>query len=174
MIPREPRNAAEACDILAIAHLAAAYADAVSRGDIAEACQTYAEDGELRSPTTEPAIGRRAVIETITATTSGLKFVFQCVHQGLVQVDGDGARAISDHRMGAPRRGCTSDTVPGYLRGRVQTDTRGVAFFSTHVEAQDHRQTGGAHRPTRSVGCTDSVGVTLERTVRNLAAMGES
>ncbi len=93
MIPREPRDAGEACDVLAIGHLAAAYADAVSRGDVAEACQTYAVDGELHSPTTEPAIGREAVIKTITATTAGLEFVFQTVHQGLVQVDGDTARA---------------------------------------------------------------------------------
>lgn len=93
MIPREPRDAGEACDVLAINHLAAAYADAVSRGQIAEACQTYAEDGELRSPTTEPAVGRQAVIATITATTVDLEFVFQTVHQGLVEVDGDSARA---------------------------------------------------------------------------------
>jgi hypothetical protein len=93
MIPRAPRNAKEVCDIQAITQLAVAYADAVSRGDVAEACQTYAENGELHSPTTEPAIGRRAVIQTVTATTSGLEFVFQCVHQGLVQIDGDKARA---------------------------------------------------------------------------------
>lgn len=93
MIPREPRDAGEACDVLAIQHLAVAYADAVSRGNIAEACRTYAEDGELRSPTTEPARGRPAVIETVTRTCASLEFVFQTVHQGLVQVDGDTARA---------------------------------------------------------------------------------
>jgi ketosteroid isomerase-like protein len=93
MIPREPRDAGEACDILAITHLASAYADAVSRGQIAEACLTYTENGELHSPTTEPAIGRDAIVETITATCSTLEFVFQTVHQGLVQVDGDTARA---------------------------------------------------------------------------------
>ena len=37
MIPREPRNAQEACDVIAINHLAAAYAEAVSRGQVAEA-----------------------------------------------------------------------------------------------------------------------------------------
>ncbi|MBE1551931.1 hypothetical protein GGC64_006018 [Mycobacterium sp. OAS707] len=40
MIPREPRDFVEARDVLAIAHLAAAYADAVSRGKVAEACLT--------------------------------------------------------------------------------------------------------------------------------------
>jgi hypothetical protein len=93
MIPREPHGANEACDILAINQLAAAYADAVSRGRIAEACLTYADDGELHSPTTTPAIGRAAVIETITWTCASLEFVFQTVHQGLVQIDGDVARA---------------------------------------------------------------------------------
>ena len=89
MIPREPRNAQEACDVVAINHLAASYAEAISRGDVAEACMTYAEDGELYSPTTEPAIGRDAVTATITATCASLEFVFQTVHQGLVEVDGD-------------------------------------------------------------------------------------
>lgn len=93
MIMREPRNAQEACDVIAIKHLAASYAEAVSRGDVAEACLTYAEDGELHSPTTEPALGRAAVIETITRTTATLEFVFQTVHEGLVDVDGDRARA---------------------------------------------------------------------------------
>lgn len=93
MIPREPRNVQEACDVIAINHLAAAYAEAVSRGQVAEACMTYAEDGELHSPTTEPAIGRAAVTATITATCESLEFVFQTVHQGLVEVDGDTARA---------------------------------------------------------------------------------
>ncbi len=93
MIPREPRDAQEVCDVIAINHLAASYADAVSRGHVAEACLTYAEDGELHSPTTKPAIGRDAVTATISATCAGLEFVFQTVHQGLVQVNGDVARA---------------------------------------------------------------------------------
>ena len=93
MLAREPRNAQEACDIIAIRHLAVSYAEAVSRGAVAEACLTYAQDGELHSPTTDPAIGRAAVTETITRTTATLELVFQTVHEGLVQVDGDRARA---------------------------------------------------------------------------------
>lgn len=93
MTVREPRSPEEACDVIAIKQLAATYADAVSRGEIAEACLTYAVDGALHSPTTEPAVGRAAVAETITHTTSTLEFVFQTVHEGLVEVDGDRARA---------------------------------------------------------------------------------
>src|SRR5262249_53546222 len=90
---REPCNAQEACDIIAIRQLAVSYAEAVSRGDVREACMTYAEDGALYSPTTEPAIGRAAVTETITRTTAALELVFQTVPEGLVEVDGDRARA---------------------------------------------------------------------------------
>jgi hypothetical protein len=93
MLPREPGSGQAACDIVAVAHLAAAYADAVSRGEIAEACQAYAEEGELHSPTTEPAVGRAAIIETISRTCADLEFVFQTVHQGMVTVDGDTALA---------------------------------------------------------------------------------
>ncbi|WP_428338951.1 nuclear transport factor 2 family protein [Mycobacterium sp.] len=90
---REPRDAQEACDVIAINHLAAAYAEAVNRGDIAEACLTYADFGELHSPTTEPAVGRDAVTKTVASTTASLEFVYQTVHQGLVEVNGDTARA---------------------------------------------------------------------------------
>lgn len=79
--------------MLAIGHLAAAYAEAVSRGAVAEACETYAEHGELHSPTTSAAVGRQAVIATVTATCADLEFVFQTVHHGLVEIDGDVARA---------------------------------------------------------------------------------
>ena len=133
MIPREPRDAGEACDVLAICHLAAAYADAVSRGDVAEACLTYAEDGELHSPTTEPAIGRDAVTATISATCAGLEFVFQTVHQGLVQVDGDVARARFPITEWARR---TSDARPS------------SSSASTRTSASGHRK-GGASRAER-------------------------
>lgn len=93
MLVREPRSAQEACDVIAVTHLAVSYAEAVSRGEVAEACKAYTEDGELHSPTTEPAVGWEAVIETISRTCADLEFVFQTVHQGLVTVDGDTARA---------------------------------------------------------------------------------
>ncbi|MCT7657194.1 nuclear transport factor 2 family protein [Mycobacterium deserti] len=105
--------------MLAIGHLAAAYADAVSRGEIAEACLTYAEDGERHSPTTEPAIGRVAVTATIAATCASLEFVFQTVHQGLVQIDSDLARARFPITEWARRR---SDARPIQFLGVYEDD----------------------------------------------------
>jgi ketosteroid isomerase-like protein len=109
MIPGEPRNGQEACDVIAITHLAAVYAEAIPRGQVAEACLTYADDGELHSPTTELAIGRDGVTATITATCESLEFVFQTVHQGLVDVDGDTARGRFPITEWARR---TSDSRP--------------------------------------------------------------
>ncbi|HLM16615.1 MAG TPA: nuclear transport factor 2 family protein [Acidimicrobiia bacterium] len=92
MIIAEP-TPAQASDVIAINQLAASYADAVSRLQIEEAVDTYAVDGVLASPTTEDAVGRPAIVEVISAATASLEFVFQTVHSGLVQVDGDRASA---------------------------------------------------------------------------------
>lgn len=83
----------KADDCFAVQQLAVAYADRVSRGDVAGAVQVYAPDGRLETPTTEPAIGRAAIEATISSTVATLEFVFQTVHLGLVQVDGDRAQA---------------------------------------------------------------------------------
>lgn len=92
MIIAQPTEA-QAADIVAINHLAASYAEAMCRFAIDEAVQTYADDGVLSSPTTDDAVGRAAIAEVIGRTVSGLDFVFQTVHQGLVHVDGDVATA---------------------------------------------------------------------------------
>lgn len=78
-------------DIVAINHLAASYSEAMCRFAVDEAVETYAEEGVLSTPTTEDAIGRTAIAETIARTVAGLDFVFQTLHQGLVDVDGDTA-----------------------------------------------------------------------------------
>lgn len=92
MILPQP-SPSEAADIVAINHLAAAYSEAMCRFAIDEAVQTYAHDGVLASPTTDDAVGRAAIAEVIRGTVAGLDFVFQTLHQGLVQVDGDTATA---------------------------------------------------------------------------------
>jgi len=86
-------SAEQAADIIAINHLAAAYADAICRGEIDEAVLVYADDGVLRSPTTDDAVGREAIADVIRTATAGMDFVFQTVHLGLVRIDGDRAWA---------------------------------------------------------------------------------
>ena len=80
-------------DVAAIQQLAVRYADAVSRGDVHLAVQSYADDARLETPTTEPAVGRDAIEAIITATVSSLELVFQTVHLGVIAVEGDRARA---------------------------------------------------------------------------------
>ena len=92
MILAQP-SAEQAADIIAVNHLAAAYADAICRGDIDEAVLVYADDGVLRSPTTDDAVGREAIADVIRTATAGMDFVFQTVHLGLVRIDGDRAWA---------------------------------------------------------------------------------
>ena len=92
MIIAQPSDS-QAADIVAINHLAASYSEAMCRFAIDEAVQTYADDGVLSSPTTDDAVGRAAIAEVIGRTVSGLDFVFQTLHQGLVEVDGDTATA---------------------------------------------------------------------------------
>jgi ketosteroid isomerase-like protein len=80
-------------DVAAIQQLAVRYADAVSRGDVHLAVQSYSADARLETPTTEPAVGRDAIEAVIASTVSTLELVFQTVHLGVVAVDGDRARA---------------------------------------------------------------------------------
>ena len=92
MIIAQPSDG-QAADIVAINHLAASYSEAMCRFAIEEAVQTYADDGVLSSPTTDDAVGRAAIAEVIGRTVSSLDFVFQTLHQCLVEVDGDAATA---------------------------------------------------------------------------------
>jgi ketosteroid isomerase-like protein len=106
----------EAADIIAITHLAAAYSEAVSRGEIDEACEVYAPDGILSSPTTEDAVGPAAIAAVIRATTEPFDFIFQEVHTGLVRVEGD--RAVA--------------RFPITEWGRRRHDGRGTQFLGVY------------------------------------------
>jgi hypothetical protein len=118
MLVPEP-NAGQAADVIAIQHLAAGYADAISRGNIEEAVWGYAPDGVLSSPTTEDAVGPQAIAAVLRTTTSDLEFVFQTVHLGLVRVDGDRARARFPITEWARRR---SDGRPMQFLGIYEDD----------------------------------------------------
>ncbi len=118
MLIPEPA-AVDVADVLAIHHLAAGYAEAISRGDIDEAVQGYAPDGVLASPTTEDAVGPRAIADVLRTTTADLEFVFQTVHVGLVHVAGDRAQARFPITEWARRR---SDGRPIQFLGIYEDD----------------------------------------------------
>lgn len=92
MLAKEPTSA-EYADVIAITQLAHAYAQAVSRGLVHEAAQTYAPDATLTTPVLAPVSGRDAIEAAIRDGTQDLELIFHCVHNAVVEVHGDRANA---------------------------------------------------------------------------------
>jgi len=101
-------------DVIAIQQLAVSYADAMSRGDVRTAVQTFAPDGRLETPSGEASIGRAAIEATIEGKVATLELIFQTVHLGLIVVEGDQARARFPITEWERR---TDDTQPFLLLG---------------------------------------------------------
>lgn len=92
MLTPEPDHN-QTADVIAINQLAHAYAQAISRGDIHAAVQTYAPDGVLTTPVVDGISGRDTIEATIREFTKDLSMVFHCVQNSLVNVSGDRADA---------------------------------------------------------------------------------
>lgn len=76
-----------------IQQLAAAYADAMSRGDVRGAVETFTSDGRLETPASEPAVGHTAITAVVAEKMATLELIFQTVHIGLIVVNGNHAEA---------------------------------------------------------------------------------
>jgi len=83
----------EAADIVSISRLAACYSEAICRGAIHEAVQVYTPEGVLSSSTTEDAVGYAAIERTIKKAVEAFEFVYNTTIPGVIDVDGDRARA---------------------------------------------------------------------------------
>jgi uncharacterized protein (TIGR02246 family) len=80
-------------DESAIRALAAGYSDAVRRGDAEQAAATYAEDGVLMAFSGPEIVGREAIQAALHRVLSPQSFVMQTCEGGLIEVDGDTAKA---------------------------------------------------------------------------------
>src|SRR3989442_2073884 len=80
-------------DITATNQLAHAYAQAISRGLVHEAAQTYAPDAILTTPVLAPVTGRDAIEAAIRQGTKALELVLHCVANSVVEIHGDRANA---------------------------------------------------------------------------------
>jgi ketosteroid isomerase-like protein len=80
-------------DVTAIQQVAVRYADAINRGDVRAAMDTFVLDARLERPSGSPALGRAAIEVAISEKVGTLDLIFQTVHLGLITVDGDVARA---------------------------------------------------------------------------------
>jgi ketosteroid isomerase-like protein len=92
MLAKEP-TAGECADVIAINQLAHAYAQAISRGLVHEAAQTYAPDAILTTPVLAPVRGRDAIEAAIREGTKDLELIFHSVANSVVEVRGDRANA---------------------------------------------------------------------------------
>jgi ketosteroid isomerase-like protein len=92
MLAKDPTSV-ECADIIAINQLAHSYAQAISRGLVYEAAQTYAPDAILTTPVLAPVAGRDAIEAAIREGTRDLELVFHSVANSIVEVCGDRANA---------------------------------------------------------------------------------
>jgi hypothetical protein len=80
-------------DDLAIRNLAAAYSHAVARLDGEAAAAVYAEDGVLSAFFGPEIVGRAQIAEALRLTLAPLDFIIQTCAAGLIDIQGDRARA---------------------------------------------------------------------------------
>jgi uncharacterized protein (TIGR02246 family) len=73
--------------------LAARYSDHVRRADGKGAAETYADDGVLMAFSGPEIVGRAAVAEALTRVLPPTTHVMQTCEGGLIEVDGDTAKA---------------------------------------------------------------------------------
>jgi uncharacterized protein (TIGR02246 family) len=73
--------------------LAARYSDAVRRCDAQQAAETYCEEGVLMAFNGPEIVGRDAVREALTRVLPPTTFIMQTCEGGLIEVEGDQAKA---------------------------------------------------------------------------------
>jgi ketosteroid isomerase-like protein len=83
----------ELADELAIRSLTAAYTDAINRGDADEAMRAYASEAVFTMMDRPAVNGRAQITDVLRATVARYQLIVQLVHSGVVQLDGDRARA---------------------------------------------------------------------------------
>lgn len=80
-------------DELAVRNLANAYSHAVMRLDAEAAAAVYAEDGVLSAFNFPESVGRATIARNLTMTLAPIQFIIQTCAAGVVDIDGDQARA---------------------------------------------------------------------------------
>ena len=86
-------DVAQIADELAIRTLTASYTDGVNRSDVDDAMRTYADDAVFTMMDRPSVVGKAAIADVLRATVERYELITQLVHSGVVQLDGDRARA---------------------------------------------------------------------------------
>lgn len=84
-------------DLLADEHairtLTASYTDAINRAAVDDIAAVYDDEAVFTMMDRPSVVGRTAILETLRATVARYQLVMQLLHSGVVQIDGDRARA---------------------------------------------------------------------------------
>jgi ketosteroid isomerase-like protein len=90
---RHPTPWTTIADELAVRTLTASYTDAINRGDLADIARVYDADAVFTMMDRPSVVGRDAIIDVLRTTLARYRLVMQLLHSGVVQLDGDRARA---------------------------------------------------------------------------------
>jgi ketosteroid isomerase-like protein len=77
----------------AIRVLTASYTDAINRFAIDDIARVYDDDAVFTMMDRPGVVGREAILDTLRSTVARYQLIMQLVHSGVVQIDGDRARA---------------------------------------------------------------------------------
>jgi ketosteroid isomerase-like protein len=102
----------------AIRALTASYTDAINRMDIDDITHVYDEAAVFTMMDRPSVIGRPAILDTLRATVARYQLVMQLLHSGVVQLDGDQARArwqITEFQI-------LADGTPRFIAGRYEDE----------------------------------------------------
>jgi ketosteroid isomerase-like protein len=105
-------------DEQAIRTLTASYTDAINRMDINDIFHVYDEDAVFTMMDRPSVVGRAAILEILRTTVARYQVVMQLLHSGVVQLDGDRARArwqITEFQI-------LADGQPRFIAGRYEDE----------------------------------------------------
>ncbi len=102
----------------AIRTLTASYTDAINRSDIDDIAQVYDDDAVFTMMDRPSVVGRTAILETLRTTVARYQLIMQLLHSGVVQIDGDRARA----RWQITELQIMTDGHPRFVAGRYEDE----------------------------------------------------
>jgi ketosteroid isomerase-like protein len=108
----------EFADDHAIRTLTASYTDAINRADIDDIAAMYDDDAVFTMMDRPDVVGRSAILDTLRATVARYQLIMQLLHSGVVQIDGDRARA----RWQVTELQITIDGQSRFIAGRYEDE----------------------------------------------------
>ncbi len=113
-----PMDHHDLADDHAIRALTYSYTDAINRADIDDIAQVYDDDAVFTMMDRPSVVGRVAILDTLRSTVARYQLVMQLLHSGVVQLDGDRARA----RWQVTELQITNDGESRFVAGRYEDE----------------------------------------------------